>query len=236
VFYIYNEFPDYENVDVARLERWWFANKHKLLFQTDRLRIRSNDQFIPAFVSYRKLCGARQAQTMSQFIYASMPKKSYDMMYAVLLKEVKYFGRYSMFLWLECMHRLTGISIQPTRLDWKNANNCLNGLLLANNCGEVSGTPDAFMCSAADDLLKHTMEEIKQLYPEQRVDIWNIETTLCAYYKYLHGKRFIGFYRDRQMDEINIMENNTRGGGVCWDVLHDFRKEYKPFNIPKEVV
>ena len=31
VYYIYNEFPDFENVDVDRLERWWQENKKKCL-------------------------------------------------------------------------------------------------------------------------------------------------------------------------------------------------------------
>jgi hypothetical protein len=29
VYYIYNEFPDYENVDVGRLQRWWDSNRDK---------------------------------------------------------------------------------------------------------------------------------------------------------------------------------------------------------------
>jgi hypothetical protein len=232
VYYIYNEFPDYENVDVFRLERWWYANKSKLLFQTDRLRIRSNDQFIPAFVSYRKLCGVCQEDTLRQFVYPGMPKKSYDVMYKVLLKDVKYFGRYSMFLWLECMHRLTEIPIQPTGIDWRNANNCLNGLLLANNCPEID-KPTAQDCAMADVLIRETMAEITFAYPKYYTDIWDIETTLCAYYKYIHGKRFIGYYLDRQMKEINIMKANVTSG-VCWDVLYDFRKEYQPhLNIKK---
>ena len=33
VYYVYNEFPDYENVNVDRLQRWWDANKNKTLFQ-----------------------------------------------------------------------------------------------------------------------------------------------------------------------------------------------------------
>jgi hypothetical protein len=234
VYYIYNEFPDYENVDVARLERWWYANKSKLLFQTDRLRIRSNDQFIPAFVSYRDFLQGKSQQNVMEYLAWDKTDKTsnYDVMYHLLLAEIKYFGRYSMFLWLECLHRLTGIPIQPTGIDWKNANNCLNGLLLANNCPEID-KPTAQDCTMADVLLNETMAEIVYAYPKYYTDIWSIETTLCAYYKYMHGKRFIGYYRDRQMDEINIMESRITSG-VCWDVLHDFRKEYQPhLNIKK---
>ena len=55
VYYIYNEFPDYENVDVTRLQRWWDLNKHKTIFQTDRLRVKSQNKFVETFVSYRNL-------------------------------------------------------------------------------------------------------------------------------------------------------------------------------------
>jgi hypothetical protein len=229
VFYIYNEFPDYENVDVNRLERWWKAHKHQCLFQTDRMRIRSNNQFIPAFVSYRALVGECQSRTLHRFVYGGLPQKSYDTMYKILLKNVKYFGRYSMFLWLECIQRLTGIAIQPTEIDWKNANNCLNGLLLSHDLHEVDWC-DLSTAQLANKLLSDTIDILRITYPKYHTDVWNVETTLCAYYKYLHGKRYIGFYRDRQLNEINTMAKNV-SSGVCWDVLYDFRNEYQPFKI-----
>ena len=55
VYYIYNEFPDFETVDVARLQRRRDANKQKLLFQTDRRWIKMNDQFVETFLSYRDI-------------------------------------------------------------------------------------------------------------------------------------------------------------------------------------
>ena len=129
-----------------------------------------------------------------------------------------------MFLWLECLQRLTDLPIIPTRIDWQNANNCLNGLLLGNNRPEVDKV-DNYGCIFADTLLQQTIQKLQQRHPENHTDIWNVETTLCAYYKYHHGKRYIGYYVDRQLEEINKMAAAVPSG-VCWDVLYDFRREY----------
>ena len=223
VFYIYNEFPDFENVDVARLQRWWLANKNRLLFQTDRLRIRSNNQFVPAFESYRDAFKKGQYKIFASLCDSSDKKRNYDILYRCLV-QTKYFGRYSMFLWLECLQRLTDLPIIPTRIDWQNANNCLNGLLLGNNRPEVDKV-DNYGCIFADTLLQQTIQKLQQRHPENHTDIWNVETTLCAYYKYHHGKRYIGYYVDRQLEEINKMAAAVPSG-VCWDVLYDFRREY----------
>jgi hypothetical protein len=56
---------------------------------------------------------------------------------------------------------------------------------------------------------------------------------LCAYRKYCRtreglagvtGKRWVGFYLDRQADEITKMEAHVPNG-VCWKVLWQYRKE-----------
>ena len=224
VFYIYNEFPDFENVDMPRLQRWWESNKHRLLFQTDRLRIRSNNQFVVAFQSYRNLFRKNpQMMFFDKLCVSADPQINYVYLYDILIKNVTYFGRYSMFLWLECLQRLTGLNISPTGIDWPNANNCLNGLLLAFHKPERE-TIDKYECIVVDGYLKQLIYALQQRHPENHTDVWNVETTLCAYYKYRHGKRFIGYYIQRQQEEIDKMAANAQTG-VCWDVLYDFRKE-----------
>jgi hypothetical protein len=210
-------------VDVPRIQRWWMNNKQKLLFQTDRLRIRSNDQFVSAFESYRDAFKKGQYKIFASLCDSSDKKRNYDILYRCLV-QTKYFGRYSMFLWLECLQRLTDLPIIPTRIDWQNANNCLNGLLLAFHKPEIS-TISKPGCVIIDFMLQNLISALQRRHPENHTDIWNVETTLCAYYKYCHGKRYIGYYVDRQLDEINKMAAAVPSG-VCWDVLYDFRREY----------
>tara|TARA_R100001460_G_scaffold29165_1_gene58103 strand:- start:848 stop:1180 length:333 start_codon:yes stop_codon:yes gene_type:complete len=66
-------------------------------------------------------------------------------------------------------------------------------------------------------------DKIQELNIEHK-NIWNIETTLCAYKKYKKGKRYIGYYIERQRKEIEKMQTNVNNG-VDWSVLWDFRKE-----------
>ena len=67
------------------------------------------------------------------------------------------------------------------------------------------------------------MSQIQE-FDIQHKNIWNVETTLCAYKKYKKGKRYIGFYIDRQRKEIEKMQHNVKEG-VDWSPLWDFRQE-----------
>lgn len=80
-YYIYNEFPDYENVDVPRLQRWWDKNRNNLIFQTDRLRVKSNNQFVSAFTSYRDIVGGSQST-----YFRSLVQPSPDITYENVMK------------------------------------------------------------------------------------------------------------------------------------------------------
>lgn len=227
VFYIYNEFPDFENVNKDRLQRWWDSNKSRLLFQTDRLRIKSNNQFVAAYQSYKEvLHGLTQQKFVGEYV-CTLPsaQMNYNHLYKRLF-QVKYFGRYSMFLWLECMHELTGVNIMPDGIDWRNAKNCYNGLMHCVGRAEKSKIDmgDAF---EADAFLRHVMNELIERYPEYKTTVWNVETTLCAYKKYRHGKRWVGYYWDRMVEEIKIMFDRTPQK-VCWNAIFDY------INKPKE--
>jgi len=63
--------------------------------------------------------------------------------------------------------------------------------------------------------------------------VWAIETILCAFRKYQRtlegkagalGKRWVGYYLDRQADEIAQMQARVQHG-VSWNVLWQYRKE-----------
>jgi hypothetical protein len=47
---------------------------------------------------------------------------------------------------------------------------------------------------------------------------------LCAYKKYRHGKRYVGYYIDRQLEEIEKMERNVPTG-VAGVHFWEFRQE-----------
>lgn len=224
VFYVYNEFPDYENVDVRRLDWWWNKNKSRLLFQTDRLKMKSFNKFIPAFQSYRERVGLSQEKAFTSLL-KDTPESSYDAIYK-FSGELYYFGRYSLFLYLEAMHELTGINIQPTGLDLKHAESCRNGLCYALGMDElVEKTPSKEEYLKLYEGLKALHDELEEKNPGLGISYWNIETSLCAYKKMYWSARYLGYYIDRQAEEISKMEKLVPEG-VDWSVLWDFRREY----------
>lgn len=227
VYYIYNEFPDYENVNVNRLQRWWDANKNKSLFQTDRLRVKTQNKFVETFVSYKNLLAGMSQQDYFESLRQPTYQNTYDNCYSNL-SEIRNFGRFTMFIYLEMINVLTGYELEPTYLDLKNAESCRNGLVyhLGNYELDTHGN-NKKLTSKHIDYLQYKFKELKkeiQKLDIQHKNIWNLETTLCAYKKYKKGKRYIGYYIDRQRKEIDKMQTNVQEG-VDWSPLWDFRKE-----------
>jgi hypothetical protein len=209
VFFIYNEFPDFETVDVDRLERWWKKYKKDLIFQTDRARIRSNDQFVESFISYKSLVKNNQR--------AYFHNKTWQEVYKSI-ERIKYFGRFTLFNYLDTLNQITDVNVQPPHLDLENAESCTNGLLYAIGKEKLV---DKKLTSQQYKALQGKMAEIRR---ENVGNIFQIETTLCAYKKYRKGQRYVGYYIDRMRKEIQTMEKRITDG-VCWDVLWEFRKE-----------
>lgn len=227
-FYIYNEFPDYEHVNVARLQRWWDANKEKTIFQTDRRWIKSRNQFVDSFISYQKFIGKGMTQKQRfMLLQTGEASKTYEECMAAC-SQIFTFGRFTLFLYLEMIHTLTGYKLQPNTLDLQNAESSRNGLCYAigrddlmNHFTEKKLTKKDITYLNGE--LQNIIEQVKKEGLAHQ-SIWSIETTLCAFKKHKLGKRWIGYYIERQQKEIlHISSLVTQG--VDWDVLWQFRQE-----------
>jgi hypothetical protein len=227
VYYIYNEFPDYENVDVSRLQRWWDENKHKTIFQTDRLRVKSQNKFVETFVSYRNLLNGLSQKDYFNSLKQPTRQLTYNNCYSNL-SGIRNFGRFTMFIYLEMVNVLTNYDLEPTYLDLKNAESCRNGLVY--HLGKDELDTHGKKKKLSQNAIKYLQYEFSKLHNEvkgldiEHKNIWNIETTLCAYKKYHKGKRYVGYYIDRQKKEIDKMEDRV-DNGVDWSVLWQFREE-----------
>jgi hypothetical protein len=120
----------------------------------------------------------------------------------------------------------------PHTLDLRNAESCRNGLALALGRQDIFThfNDKALTNENYSDLEKGFLRilEAVQYEPIRHQDIFNIETTLCAYKKVKLGKRYVGFYIERMRKEIEAMEKNVPRG-VDWSVLYQFRnKNYHP--------
>lgn len=229
-FYIYNEFPDFENVDIGRLRRWWAANKNNCVFQTDRRWVKSNDQFPDIYLSYKKFVGGEHMKQRWRFMImdTANPQTTYDLAMDEC-SDIYTFGRFTLFIYLEMIHVLTGFPLEPTRLDLKFADSSRNGLAFAlGKTGMMNHNNHHRLSSFEYKLLNQGMARVMAHVKKRGIEhstIWNVETTLCAFKKFKLGKkRWVGYYIQRMKKEIEKMETNVTEG-VCWDVLWQFRKE-----------
>jgi hypothetical protein len=229
-FYIYNEFPDYECVDLGRLERWWAdRGRDQVICQTDRRWVRSSSQFVPAFLTYRSMIrqlGETQAQHFDYFSqkYAT-PEERYRALYD-WSGQMYSFGQFALFLYLEALHTVTPIDLCPTDLDLDRAWSCRNGLYYAYGRDDIVHDAETRIvseyASMTEDLWRDLQHQLSMF--EKPPTVWQTETMLCAFRKWKRGKRYIGFYLDRQASEIAKMANKVRRG-IHWEVLWQYRSE-----------
>lgn len=225
-FYMLNEFPDFENIDIRRVQNWWDKNKNKCLFQTDRQKVKSFNKVVPSIESYQKLITPFGTQ---QLAFSTHCQRTLEINYDKVFKftsNIYYFGRFSLFNYLEALHELTSLQIQPTGLNLQEAESCRNGLLYACSRDDlVEKTLTQQQYSDFENNLQDLYSQLKRENPELPVNYWNIETVLCAYKKLFWEKRYLGYYIDRQQEEISKMQDLVQEG-VDWQPLWDFRKEF----------
>lgn len=209
-FVIYNEFPDYELVSIERLNKWWDKNKEGLIFQTDRLRIKTGNNFIPAFISYKKLLNNQSQQ--EYFKQANNSSEAFK-----LITDIKHFGRFSAFNYLDVLNQITDMQHSPKYLNMIEAESCRKGLCYA--IGKNDWVSEKLTKSKAEILHNEFISILKQY----QGNVYQIETTLCAYHKYCKGQRYIGYYIERMRLEIEKMQGKYYG--VAWETLWQFREE-----------
>ena len=212
-FYMYNEFPDYECINIPRIKDWWNKNKHRTIFQTDRLRIKSNNQFVDSVISYKKLCRNNQ-----QLYFKS---KSWQEIYKKILR-IKYFGRFSLFNYLDVLNAITDVNLKPTYLNMAEAESCRNGVAYAIERLDLMNHHSKRKLNQKEMLYLHN--NFLLILKNNSGNIFQIETTLCAYKKYKLGKRYVGYYIERMRQEIEKIQKLVPEG-VYWNVLWEFRKE-----------
>lgn len=228
---IYNRFPDFETVNEGAVGRWWKQMKLRLLFQSDRRWVKSNDLFPVIVSAYRSLIGGGSQEAFFAGRLRDTPSQSYISIYKTL-GTLPQFGRFALFLYTEALKVICGLPIEPPYLDLRDAESSRNGVAFAINRSDLltgkAGNGRKTVKASDVKLLQSAFAQILALlrsrYPLVRSDVWNVETTLCAYHKYKKGQRYIGYYLDRQYKEIKKMESVMKEG-VCWQPLWDYRIE-----------
>ena len=230
---MFKTLPAYKDITKEKLEAWWVINKSRLLFTTDRAKVKNFNKFVPMILSYKEIMGNSQADTMKK-LRGKTPEETYNNVYKYFNK-IYYVGRFSLFLITEVINVLTDYPMRPTGLDLVDAESCRNGLCYAlglddwvhfhgkqgKNWKGLTKEQYDYLYKMLDKLVKESQTEC----PKLNINYWNVETTLCAYKKYYWKTRYIGFYLDRQLAGLIQTIKNYPELKNDWALFYRGRKE-----------
>lgn len=232
VFYVMQEFPEFEKVDLKRLKKWHAANWHQLRYNTDRKYEKGH--FVEMFESYRDMIGAQQPDAQEEFFLARLAQADTDQsrfrMVEHALRQLWHFGRYATYIYTEALHRCMGMPIKADTMFLKEAESSRTGLAYVLGWdaervaeGKLSTEEWATFLGQGERLMKEIQEE----YPKLGMDHWFMESCLCAYKGFFRRTkgRYLGYYYDRMYDEMTQMEGLELTSGIEWGVLKQFRQE-----------
>lgn len=225
-----NEFPDYELATVDRITWWNDSNYKRLRYQTDT---KYNKGHLPAmFASYQNFIGKRKQREVLESFYGDNEKQNFDNLWGAIIKNYHKFGRYTTWFYMQHLKHTAGIKIEPTSLmlnDYSGSRSHRNGLCYA--LGKQDWINTKLTAQEYEWLEKESEQiilELRETHPEyaNQFDAFTMETCLCSFKKIFreHSSRYLGYYLDRQADEIKQVASDG-WYGIEWEVLWQSRQE-----------
>lgn len=248
-YLIFNEFPDYENVDQDRLDDWNSREYQRLIYQTDCKY--SKGHLARMFRSYCEMVGPSQIAFFNSVCDSTDPKENYNKLFLKIINDFYKFGRYTAWFYCQVLKDCAGLNIEATSLllgengsDSHTDGMCyvanredlltrfyIDGVKHKNTKGMIIGDK-ASLQVMADDIL----EEIKVRFPDVKADYFLMETALCSFKKLFRRSRgrYLGYYLDRMGEDI-VKIMHQKWNGIDWDIMWDYRRECLNHNYMKEI-
>lgn len=225
---IFNEFPDYENVDVERLAAFNRANIKRLPYQKDQKWLRGH--LAPMFVSLRELCG----ESLSTYWFRHLDDFPTAWKAAMSLHKV---GRYTAWMFTQAMNEVCQMGWEPTSLELNHDSSQMHrgGLCLALGRDAWADKLHTFSRHELDTLDRDAallLEDVRSSFPELTVvrpDFFSMETALCAFRKLFRRERgrYLGYYLDRWAEDIQKTAA-LDWPGIDWELLWECRLDGLP--------
>lgn len=219
---------DFRTVNKQQLDAFWANNKHRLIFQSDRRYIKNMNQFNDIVKEFIRRSKRRPWQYLSQFIRDS-PEATYHTLY----KEVtswKYYGRFGTILFLYNINKLLGIPMDSDSYDWKNGSTTTSAIFNAFYMDERADSFEkkAQLCPGnkefLDSFLQKLVRKLKKTYPNKIWTILGVTSDLCSYRKLFKQTRYLGYYVDRQQEELQWLQNHWPEYDLTWERFWKWRK------------
>ena len=218
------------NLTQSDVVLWWKSHKEKMKFGNDRIYVKNRDEFPKMYETYKRFMFSGEYRTFSRYRKAN-PTETYNALFNALNGKLWYFSRYSLFTYMEAVYNLTKFPMKPLTIELKEARTTRNGICFAVGKDEwVRSKHQPAKLTAAQYVFlqgkfRKLYYELCSEHPEIRTTYWNLETSMCAYYKIHNKRRYAGYYIDRQMTDIQEAQK-LAPAGANWDLLWEFRKGY----------
>lgn len=241
-YVIANEFPDYDLVDLDRLEQWNNENYHKLRYQVD---CRYSKGHLPAmFSSYMENVGNNQFRFFNNLCLSEDRKANFQRVWDAVQK-FHLFGRYKAWFYLQALRDVAGLSIDVPDLMLSDGGSESHRDGLCHGLAKdewvkrkevVDGKKVKIRHKFTEDELawleaegQSIIDEVNErmgLKGESALDGLAFETVCCAFKKFFRVRdgRYCGYYLDRQWEDIKKVQADN-WEGIEWDLLWEARAE-----------
>lgn len=237
-YLIWSEYPDLELVDIPRLRKWWSKKQYLIPFQTDKMKQRRN--FVETIESYQNLVGASQKDYFDTLLKSKNSYKNFNKLWNSL-KNISYFGRFSIWNWCQALKHVAGYQIEPRTLllGEPDSISFTDGLAYAYGMldkvtqkTKVDGKTVKTYYNWSDEEKQEMEQSCAELKEALGIDNFQLETLACAFKKIwrTNDSRYVGYYNDRIAEDIK--KTSKIWGGVDWDLLWDARE----FCIPERYI
>lgn len=225
-----NEFPDFELATVSRMQSWNAQNYKRLRYQTDT---KWNKGHLPEmFASYQNFIGKQTQREKLESYYGDNEEQTFNNLWNSIKNNLHKFGRYSAWFYIQHLSHTGGIQCTPTSLmldDYSGSRSHRNGLHLAlGQDDKYDSKLTAKEYVNLEYMAKNILDETRSRFPElsAEIDFFTMETCLCSFKKIFreHHGRYLGYYLDRQSEEISQAEQDG-WYGIEWNVLWQARNE-----------
>ena len=223
---------DYKTVTDDEIDKFWLEHKKRLIFQSDRRYIKNMNQFTIIAKEFLQRSNRKPWEYISQFI-TDDPETTYKQLY----KEVgswRYYGRFGIILFIFNLCKLfKDVEVESTDYDWKNGATTTSAVFHARYEDDKAVAFDAKEYRLTDDDIKVLdatllviIDALKKENPNKNWNVVYVSSDLCSFRKLFKASRYLGFYIDRQQEEIEFLEKTYPEYQQMWDFVWEERAKH----------
>ena len=224
VFWVMQEFPDYEKVDLGRFKRWLHGLGPKTVYSLFQLPDRKYGMRI------KKGGGPYQVEPVLDSYFARSGPQAASLAGKSFLQVMKPYGRHTGLCFAETLYRCCGYKAQFDELGLPSYTEVADGAShkgLAHYAGLKYPTAKtkAEKRRANRAAAALVAPVAVQVGTDYGLDPMYVETVACAFRKLVQGKMYLGYYLDRMSEQIKEIEAIPAANGVHWETLWQIRAE-----------